>query len=410
MSDPIIQCHQLSKHFRLGDIGAGSLREEFVQLWSKLRGGQAEKVNQEFKALDRISFEVRPGEILGVVGRNGAGKSTLLKVLSRITEPTSGEVTLRGKVASLLEVGTGFHPELSGRENIFLSGAVLGMSKQEIRQKFDAIVQFAEVEKFIDSPIKRYSSGMAVRLGFAVAAHLDSDILIIDEVLAVGDVNFQEKCLNKMAEIRSSGRTILFVSHNPISIEMLCHRCILLEQGQLIFSGTPREVLDRYHEICNQRILNRSSSENQSAFTGVELWQDGKVCQEPDIAKALTIRLNIKLPCKWPPAHANLQLRTRAQSVVFSVVSPHACEPLSDSSNDSFSIDCQLPENFLNASHYSLAAFMLSPNGKVLDSWEHALEFNTIENPRMRPINFTGDWIGALRPTFQWNISENDSD
>ena len=202
---------------------------------------------EEFWALKDVSFEVKQGEVVGIIGRNGAGKSTLLKILSRITEPTEGRVTLRGRVASLLEVGTGFHPELTGRENIFLNGAILGMTRQEIRKKFDEIVAFAEVERFLDTPVKRYSSGMYVRLAFAVAAHLEPEILIVDEVLAVGDAEFQKKCLGKMEDVsRREGRTVLFVSHNIASVSDLTHRALLLETGRIAAIGPTAHVVSSY--------------------------------------------------------------------------------------------------------------------------------------------------------------------
>jgi lipopolysaccharide transport system ATP-binding protein len=206
---------------------------------------------EEFWALRNVSFELRQGEVLGIIGRNGAGKSTLLKILSRITEPSTGQVRIRGRVASLLEVGTGFHPELTGRENIFLNGAILGMKRAEIKRKFDEIVDFAEIEKFLDTPVKRYSSGMYVRLAFAVAAHLEPEILIVDEVLAVGDVEFQKKCLNKMSEVASGGRTVLFVSHNLTAVADLCTRALLLQKGEVRQVGTPDEVIATYIEQSN---------------------------------------------------------------------------------------------------------------------------------------------------------------
>src|SRR6187401_430063 len=202
------------------------------------RGSQLE----EFWALKDVSFDIRRGEVAGIIGRNGAGKSTLLKILSRITEPTKGRIEIDGRVASLLEVGTGFHPELTGRENIFLNGAILGMTRAEIRTKFDEIVAFAEVEKFLDTPVKRYSSGMYVRLAFAVAAHLEPEILVVDEVLAVGDAEFQKKCLDKMDDVSRGGRTILFVSHNMQAITRLCSRCILLDKGRVLMDGEPHRV------------------------------------------------------------------------------------------------------------------------------------------------------------------------
>jgi lipopolysaccharide transport system ATP-binding protein len=242
MSRPIIEVSNLSKVYRLGEIGANSLREEMTAFWTRLRGRKEDAAAaREFWALRDVSFSVQPGEVVGIIGRNGAGKSTLLKILSRITEPTSGRAVLRGRVASLLEVGTGFHPDLSGRDNIYLNGAILGMTKAEIRARFDEIVAFAEVEKFIDTPVKRYSSGMYVRLAFAVAAHLEPDILIVDEVLAVGDTLFQKKCLGRMDRVAREGRTVLFVSHNMGALRQLCHRGVLLESGTLRLGMSPIE-------------------------------------------------------------------------------------------------------------------------------------------------------------------------
>jgi lipopolysaccharide transport system ATP-binding protein len=257
----VIEVDDVWKKYRLGIIGTGTLRHDFERWWHRVRGkpdpyskvdqmAKAESRNakvespngetdgdlgdDEVWALRSVSFEVKQGEILGIIGRNGAGKSTLLKILSRVTAPTSGEVRVKGRIASLLEVGTGFHPELTGRENIFLNGAILGMTKAEIRTKLDEIVAFAEINTYVDTPVKRYSSGMYVRLAFAVAAHLEPEILIIDEVLAVGDVQFQKKCLGKMGEIAHGGRTILFVSHNMNAIESLCQRIAHLGQGQVL--------------------------------------------------------------------------------------------------------------------------------------------------------------------------------
>ena len=263
---PIIEVKGLSKKYKLGVFNAKTLREEaeaFLARFArkKLKSGNAENLkdsplvtrhpslssqSDEFWALRDVSFDVQPGEVIGVIGRNGAGKSTLLKILSRITEPTSGEVRIRGRVASLLEVGTGFHAELTGRENIFLNGAILGMSKAEIRSKFDEIVAFAEIEKFIDTPVKRYSSGMYVRLAFAVAAHLEPEILIVDEVLAVGDVEFQKKCIGKMQDVSRGGRTVLFVSHNMSAIERLCQKVVMLKGGQVFAAGPVHEVTQMY--------------------------------------------------------------------------------------------------------------------------------------------------------------------
>jgi lipopolysaccharide transport system ATP-binding protein len=241
-----ISIENVSKAYRLGQIGGGTIKEDFARWCAKMQGkpdpnlkiGQerhARHMGQQFWALDGVSFDVRQGEVLGIIGRNGAGKSTLLKILSQVTTPTSGQIKIRGRIASLLEVGTGFHPELTGRENVFLNGAILGMTKAEIRRKFDEIVAFSGVEEFIETPVKRYSSGMYVRLAFAVAAHLEPEVLIVDEVLAVGDVEFQKKCLGKMQEVsKGQGRTVLFVSHNMNAVETLCQRVARLDQGKLL--------------------------------------------------------------------------------------------------------------------------------------------------------------------------------
>ncbi|PZO14600.1 MAG: teichoic-acid-transporting ATPase [Leptolyngbya foveolarum] len=266
MSDTVIQVENVSKKYVIGhqdNAGYATLRDQMskgakslAQQLGRPFGKQiSASTKEEFWALKEVSFEVKQGDRLGIIGRNGAGKSTLLKILSRITEPTAGQITIQGRVASLLEVGTGFHPELTGRENIFLNGAILGMSKLEIKKKFDEIVDFAEIEKFLDTPVKRYSSGMYVRLAFAVAAHLEPEILIVDEVLAVGDIQFQKKCFGKMEEFSEiGGRTILFVSHNIDAIQRLCSRCIVLDKGQLVDYSQPSLAIRRY--------LNKASKQS----------------------------------------------------------------------------------------------------------------------------------------------------
>gem|GEM_PF-171608 len=249
---PAIETYALCKHYRLGHFAqrSDSFREAVTAvprlLLRRMLGRSGEHTHEEFWALRDVDLTIQPGERLGIIGRNGAGKSTLLKILSRIVEPTSGHGFIRGRLSSLLEVGTGFHPELSGRENIYLNGAILGMSRGEIRRAFDAIVAFAEVEKFLDTPVKRYSSGMYVRLAFAVAAHLQPEILVIDEVLAVGDVRFQKKCLGKMDDIGREGRTVIFVSHNMAAVQKLCNRVILLKEGRIVADADPQSAIASY--------------------------------------------------------------------------------------------------------------------------------------------------------------------
>lgn len=255
MSNVVIKIENLSKQYRLGTIGSGTLSQDLNSWWAKVWGKEDPNVkigskfygkNECFLALDQINLEVDKGDTLGIIGPNGAGKSTLLKILSRVTAPTRGSVYVNGRIASLLEVGTGFHPELTGRENTYLNGAILGMSRKEVGQKIDEIIEFAEIDKFIDTPVKRYSSGMYVRLAFAVAAHLEPEILIVDEVLAVGDYRFQQKCLGKMSDISQCGRTVLFVSHQLSMIKTLCNKCVLLDYGKVIEYGETNEVIEAY--------------------------------------------------------------------------------------------------------------------------------------------------------------------
>jgi lipopolysaccharide transport system ATP-binding protein len=252
-----ISIENLSKAYHLGQIGTGTFTNDLKLWWARTRGkpnpllrvGEANRGNRDGEtiwALKDVSFTVDQGEVLGIIGRNGAGKSTLLKILSRVTAPTSGKIRAKGRIASLLEIGTGFHPELTGRENIYLNGSILGMSRQEIDRKFDEIVDFSGVEKFIETPVKRYSSGMYVRLAFAVAAHLEPEILVVDEVLAVGDAEFQKKCLSKMGEVAHEGRTVLFVSHNLVAVQELCERCVWLHAGQERAIGAAVDVINDY--------------------------------------------------------------------------------------------------------------------------------------------------------------------
>jgi len=333
MAAPIIAVEDLSKRYLVGHRAERTMEDRFPNLRDVLertfRNGARKTIDvvrgrqvvqgdtvEEFWALKDVSFAVHEGEVLGIIGRNGAGKSTLLKILSRITEPTAGRITLRGRVASLLEVGTGFHPELSGRENIYLNGAILGMSRAEIRRKFDEIVAFAEVERFLDTPVKRYSSGMYVRLAFAVAAHLEPEILIVDEVLAVGDTEFQKKCLGKMNEVsHREGRTVLFVSHNMAAIAELADRAILLEAGQVTIDGPASETISAHlARALSQRVYISPVAEptDKPLIARAEI-----VTSSPDgvqqSGKPLDINIWVRHPCRMTRGHLGVQLINQLQ-------------------------------------------------------------------------------------------------
>lgn len=331
MSRPIIEVDSLSKRYRLGVVGATTLRDDITRFWRRPQRESEQSESQEFWALREVSFTVNTGDIVGILGANGAGKSTLLKVLSRITEPTAGRVTLRGRVASLLEVGTGFHPDLSGRENIYLNGAILGMKRAEIRAKFDEIVAFAEVEKFIDTPVKRYSSGMYVRLAFAVAAHLEPEILIVDEVLAVGDAAFQKKCLGRMEDVASHGRTVLFVSHDMTSVSKLCRQGLVLQHGRVAFQGEMRAAVAQY---LGQRTtmsgfadlrghVNRLGAGN-ARFETLELLQGGKRSSSFAFGEAFTLRISTVVEKAVGDAYVAILITTTDGVAVHGLENTHA--------------------------------------------------------------------------------------
>jgi lipopolysaccharide transport system ATP-binding protein len=322
-SDVVIRVEQLTKEYRLGTINHGTLKQDLESWWARMRGKEdpnsivavkssliqspssknraiVTDSNPHFLALDNVSFDIKQGEAIGVIGRNGAGKSTLLKILSRVTAPTSGAVKIRGRIASLLEVGTGFHPELTGRENIFLNGTILGMKRAEIQHKLDEIVAFAEIDQFIDTPVKRYSSGMYVRLAFAVAAHLEPEILIIDEVLAVGDLQFQKKCLGKMQDVGKEGRTVLFVSHNMEAVRKLCTGGVLLHKGRVIASGKAEQVINSYvaggfQSLSEFLILPPEGDVPGFAYKVVIEDNSGKPSNEIPIGEPWQVRIHIKI-------------------------------------------------------------------------------------------------------------------
>lgn len=334
-SDIAIEVENLSKRYVLGHQqgeagGYVSLRDLVTQTARGLarsavhalqrKSAPRSETSEEFWALKDVSFEVRRGEALGIIGRNGAGKSTLLKILSRITEPTSGRVHIRGRVASLLEVGTGFHPELTGRENIYLNGAILGMTRVDVRRKFDQIVDFAGVERFIDTPVKRYSSGMYVRLAFAVAAHLEPDILVVDEVLAVGDHEFQQRCIGRMEAVSASeGRTVVFVSHNSAALSRLCPRSIRLENGAIVDSGVTSDVLDRYHRAASDRTSGFVAQASTKGAAILEVVMHGGDVTRSELRCDTPVHVDVKyrLQQKVPDLHLSAGITDRSGTVIF---------------------------------------------------------------------------------------------
>lgn len=327
MPQPVISVENLSKSYRLGVIGTGTFYGDLKRWWARQRGKQdpflkvgepdySDREEDLIWALKNISFNVQLGETLGIIGRNGAGKSTLFKILSQVTAPTHGVVKVKGRIASLLEVGTGFHPELTGRENVYLNGAIMGMNRRELSRKFDEIVDFSGVEKFIDTPVKRYSSGMYIRLAFAVAAHLEPEILIVDEALAVGDAAFQKKCLGKMEDVAHQGRTVLFVSHNIGAIISLCNRCLLLEDGNLVKDGSTAEVADQYQSSFYQEvsdISDLSSAERygsgKAQFRSLELLPVNSMGEvQTDLITGGDLKVGLKIEAREEVVDANVAI------------------------------------------------------------------------------------------------------
>jgi lipopolysaccharide transport system ATP-binding protein len=395
MSERVIIAENLSKSYLVGheatqsgrynalrDVIAREARSFVRKASDMLRGRQIVQGDEveEFWALKNVNFEVREGEVLGIIGRNGAGKSTLLKILSRITEPSEGRVTVRGRVASLLEIGTGFHPELSGRENIFLNGAILGMTRVEIQRKFDQIVDFAEVERFLDTPVKRYSSGMYVRLAFAVAAHLEPEILVVDEVLAVGDVEFQKKCLGKMSEVSTLGRTVVFVSHNMEAIRRICRTGLFLSTGRVEFTGTADQCIERYLSKFLDRqpegIHFPKQNPDSPHIVRIEvLDKSGKPLLQPRTWDFVKFRIFFYSPIRIKRGSVELYIRTLDGSLLTRCsTSPDSAYPMSIEPGVNF-VDCDFPQLMLSAGSFAIGAGLAIPNMEWLYDLPHAATF-----------------------------------
>lgn len=367
---------------------------------------------EEIWALKDVSLEIKQGDRVGIIGRNGAGKTTLLKVLSRITEPTKGRITIKGRVASLLEVGTGFHPELTGRENIFLNGAILGMSKAEIIKKFDEIISFAEVEKFLDTPIKHFSSGMYVRLAFAVAAHLEPEILIVDEVLAVGDIQFQKKCLGKMGAVAEEGRTVLFVSHNMAAVQSLCNQAICLKDGRLIDSGNTDEVVFSYLKTVSTTLLEQKWDDTQSA-PGNENVRLNYVRLSPE-QEPPSNEITVKTPLKFEVEYWNLKSDVNL-NMFFLIYNIEGICIFGSTTIDEpnwgdrpfpiglFRNVCQVPGNLLNDGFYRIKIAFVKDHSIVLFRHEDVILFEVHDVER--PILWVQKWPGTVRPILKWETT-----
>jgi lipopolysaccharide transport system ATP-binding protein len=414
VSDIAIRVESLGKQYRIGTRERyQTLRDALTDtatspvrwvrsLFRPSRAAATDKSRDLFWALKDVSFEVPSGAVVGIIGRNGAGKSTLLKILSRITEPTAGRVEVHGRVGSLLEVGTGFHPELTGRENIFLNGAILGMRRSEIVRKFDEIVAFAEVEKFIDTPVKHFSSGMYMRLAFAVAAHLETEILMVDEVLAVGDAQFQKRCLGKMGDVAKDGRTVLFVSHNMVAVNSLCKQALCLSSGRLTNSGDTAAVVAAFLR-------------DDSKASSHVLWTDAAAAPGDDVCRIQQVQIltqgvaagNIPLenPIEicvtyWNQVarallNVSLTLYNSQQVCVFNVISPPREQPVG-----LIRETCEIPGGFLNTGVYHVHAMVVRDTATVRVNLPDIVSFEIYETARS--VSWYGQWSGLVRPTLTW--------
>lgn len=415
MSKVVIKAENIAKQYRLGLVGTGTVRDDLKRWWYQMRGkedpflkiGEANdrssKGNSDYVwSLRDINFEINQGDSVGIIGRNGAGKSTLLKILSQVTQPTTGKIFTKGRIASLLEVGTGFHPEMTGRENIYLNGAILGMRKQEITRKFDEIVAFSGVERYIDTPVKRYSSGMYVRLAFAVAAHLESEILIVDEVLAVGDAEFQKKCLGKMNDVsKGEGRTVLFVSHNLDAVKKLCNKGLLLHHGQLIHDGNIDATLDSY-------LLNYFSNEKQTELNFEE--DESKEAQILKVAlkdkegndvleyfsnQEIFVHITLKNTLLNQGARLNFSILDKFENVIF----------INRRNLDFTGVTewrVQLPSNVLIANQYKIGLALDIPKIRVLDFPAEKINLSIV-NIEQEEFKYGDTENGIFKMPIQWS-------
>lgn len=410
----VIKVENISKMYDLGLVGTGTLSKDLNRAWARLRGkpnpyATIAEVNDRTQkaessavwALKDINFEVKQGEVLGIIGKNGAGKSTLLKILSQITAPTQGDIKIKGRVASLLEVGTGMHPEMTARQNIYLNGSIMGMTRKEITAKLDEIVDFAGIGKYIDTPIKRFSSGMNVRLGFAVAAFLEPEILIVDEVLAVGDAEFQKKAIGKMQDVsKGEGRTVLFVSHNMASVKTLCTRAVVLENGQFVMSDTPENAISYYltggGEVMNRKVLNYEKP--QFTLHSIQLNNKGEHFEQPLIeSKEIELITDITLN-EEGVYHITYHLYNEMGEAMFSFSSGRINVFLEKGRNKA---TCFFPANFFQAGEFYLSLFIVKDKKFSIFREKDIVAFNVVDGEREIGV-YMGKEPGYIKPIFQW--------
>lgn len=419
MSNTIISVENLSKQYRLGMVGSGTLREDLIGWWYRVRGkedpylklGETNtrhtKGNSDYVwAIKDVNFQVAQGEVLGIIGKNGAGKSTLLKLLSRVTAPTTGTIKAKGRIASLLEVGTGFHPELTGKENIYLNGAIMGMRRAEIARKMDEIIDFAGVERYIDTPVKRYSSGMYVRLAFAVAAHLEPEILIVDEVLAVGDAEFQKKAIGKMEDVSSGqGRTVLFVSHNMKAVSAMCSRTLLMQDGNVVFNGDTEEALDRYlgGKASTDDVLYSDTLPVENN-TPTNFKYARVLAPERSVFKTtehIPIEVKFSFDAPFKAVHLNMHVWTASELHLFET----STEAVPIAKGDEKTFSFTLPSWLLNAGQYVCKFNMVVDRSRVILSTHQALRFTVIEDVEENNLLWYGKKHGVINPKIDTEVS-----
>jgi lipopolysaccharide transport system ATP-binding protein len=414
-----IEVENLSKSYRIGELQAayGTLRESMTHVARRLTGKEHSSGYEEIWALNDVSFQLEEGTALGLIGRNGAGKSTLLKVLTRITTPTSGRAEIRGRVGSLLEVGTGFHPELTGRENVYLNGAILGMKRREIRAKLPEIAEFSGVEKFLDTPVKRYSSGMHVRLAFSVAAHFEPEIMLVDEVLSVGDAEFQARCLGRMEDIGSTGRTVVFVSHQLQAVAQLCDRVILLDEGRVVMDGSSEEVVARYLQDATGTGSTQTWEDEEDApgddlvrLRSVRITRaDGETADFVDVREPVGVELVFTVLRDGPPILPKIKL-TMGRQIVFNAMDVDA-RWREVSPPGEYVTTAWIPGNFLNEGLVTVDAAVCSIDSPKLHhhvSVHEAAAFHVqdpLEGDSSRGT-FTGQWRGVVRPLLDWSVRQ----